>query len=199
MNKQLSNNSKLFIVQEYLTADLITYYNSSVRAYHTLLHALQVAMIAKDLLIKHDHTPSYKNIMDVYLAGLWHDAVYVPGSPVNEAVSATALLWFYPDRHESAEMIRQTTVQHHLGDDEYPIELCCLLDADLDSLSLDYETFVRNNDLIQLESKTTALESAVFLNRFLEKKSIYRTEHYKNTREHIARSNIQRYISEHLK
>jgi predicted metal-dependent HD superfamily phosphohydrolase len=196
MNKQVSNNSKLFIIQEYLTADLITFYNSSVRTYHTLLHALQVAMIAKDLLIKHDHTPSYKNIMDVYIAGLWHDAVYVAGSVVNETESATALLKFYPDRHESAEMIRRTTVQHHLSDDDYPIELCCLLDADLDSLSSDYETFVQNNYLIQLELKTTPLESAVFLNKFLEKKSIYRTEEYKKSREQIAQSNIQRFIKE---
>lgn len=184
----------LGIKAEYLTADLITAYHAPIRHYHTLVHALQVATVAKQLMIMSEATCDYERVMDVYLAGLWHDAIYTPGSPKNEEASAGLFSIHYPGRENVARLISKTTVVDHLSEEPVDIQLACLLDADLLSLSAPAYTFMQNNENILREvgGGNHAMSSS-FLMRFVDKKSIYRTPHCIEHHEGAARRNIRSY------
>lgn len=183
----------LDIKSEYLTQTLIEAYHSPIRHYHTLLHAMRVATVAKELLIISESDCNYQRLMDVYLAGLWHDAVYDFGSKTNEEHSAILFNSHYPDNSNVARLINGTTVAHHLSDESVDIQMACLLDADLLSLSLPFVDFIKTQRLIRDESKSTltAPTQSEFLMKFLDKSSIYHTEYCKIHHEAAARENIK--------
>jgi predicted metal-dependent HD superfamily phosphohydrolase len=191
--KQLDLHECIAVDPKYVNAALITAYNTSVRCYHTLSHALNVATAARRLMLIEDGQMDYERIMDVYLAGLWHDAVYETGRQDNEFSSAYMFSLHYPDRKNVARLITRTTIADHLSNDEVDIQLACLLDADLLSLSNKFELFMRNNRNINLELGTTPEMGSSFLMKFLDKKSIYRTGYMKKHYEQIARENITAY------
>jgi predicted metal-dependent HD superfamily phosphohydrolase len=186
----------LDIKAEYLTADLITAYHAPIRHYHTLVHALQVATVAKQLMIMSETTCDYGRVMDVYMAGLWHDAIYRPGSPENEVASAGWFSAHYPGRKNVARLISKTTIADHLGEEPVDIQLACLLDADVLSLSAPFDKFMENNTNIIKESGGNHVISSSFLMRFVDKKSIYRTPYCIEHHEEAARCNIKRYYNQ---
>lgn len=176
-------------------------YKEGLRYYHTYEHARQVASAAVRL--------AYLTIQDfsdgkneaLYLAGMWHDAIYVHGSPDNEKLSAAKFSEYY-DIPMTSYLINKTTLANHLTEETGEAYLDCLLDADILSLARPYSVFFENNDNLIKESGVTEvtnehrLKSAEFLNNFLNKKSIYRTDMCKRNYEHIARKNIEQYQKE---
>lgn len=193
MNNIHLHDLLLDIKAEYLTADLITAYHKPIRHYHTLVHALQVATVAKQLMIVSVNAGSISS-MDVYLAGLWHDAIYTPGSPDNELASAGLFSAYHSGRENVARLISRTTIQYHLSEDPVDIQLACLLDADLLSLSAPFDKFMENNEGIIKESGSSHATSSSFLMKFVDKKSIYRTPYCIEHHEKTARDNIQMYF-----
>jgi predicted metal-dependent HD superfamily phosphohydrolase len=189
------NKLELDINPQFVTAELIKAYCSSPRSYHTLLHALQVATLGKYLMVIEDSECDYNKIMDVYLAGLWHDAVYIPGNPNNESASAVLFSLHYPDRNNVARLISKTTIADHLSEEPVDIQLACLLDADLASLSVPFDEFMLNNSNICTEQNCTHSQTSTFLLKFLDKKSIYRTKCCQYFLEQTARKNIQEYYN----
>lgn len=187
------NRLELDINPQFVTANLIKAYCSSPRSYHTLLRAIQVATVGRYLMVIEDRECDYNKIMDVYLAGLWHDAVYAVGNPDNETASAGLFSLNYPDRNNVARLISKTTIADHLSEEPVDIQLACLLDADLISLSAPFDEFMLNNSNICTEQECTHSQSSTFLLKFLDKKSIYRTKYCQEHREAIARKNIQEY------
>lgn len=191
----------LDIKSEYLTQALIEAYHSPIRHYHTLLHALRVATVAKELLIISESDCNYQRLMDTYLAGLWHDAVYDVASKSNEKYSAILFNSHYPYNSNVARLINGTTVAHHLSEQPVDIQMACLLDADLLSLSLPFVDFIKTQQLIREESKSTSRDGSKptltrsaqseFLMKFLDKSSIYHTEYCQAHHEAIARENIK--------
>lgn len=178
-------------------------YSEGNRHYHTYDHAKQVASAAfrlADLTITNYNEDKSEAL---YLAGMWHDAVYIHGDPDNEKLSAVKFSEYY-DIPMASDLITNTTLAKHLSEETNDDYLDCLLDADLLSLGNTYDIFFSNNDNIIKESGVTTvtnehrLMSAEFLNNFINKKNIYRTDICKRNFEHIARKNIRQY-QDHVK
>lgn len=173
------------------------------RFYHNYEHASYVARLCDAMSI--DLLESGKDQNTLYLAAIWHDAVYVPGATDNEEKSAEALLSMDESYTEAAELIRRTTIKDHLSSEvtfENNPLLAILLDADLASLATEsYDKFVENQEKILMEngfSKDDFSISAMFLKQFLIKRSIYRTVYGKEHFEERARRNIQRFVDEYF-
>lgn len=165
------------------------------RFYHNYEHATTVAYSGFNIA-----TSVGVNGDAIYIAGLWHDCVYVPGSKTNEDESADALLRCHPNKTKAASMIRRTTIKDHLESkiifDEEP-EMAILLDADILSLADRYDKFVINQmNILKEHDLLDPSISANFLQNFLDKQSIYRTPVVIATCEQKAKTNIARFIEE---
>jgi len=179
-------------------------FNWMDRHYHNWAHAL--AVVGGVQVISGTPSP------ELMLAAYWHDAVYIPGagSDANERCSAAALnhaVKFYKTNEnaevieKAAQLIRCTSVDHHLTCLHINGDLGILLDADLFPLCLPYEDFVENQIKIIAENGGTYEEhksqSAEFLKQFLEcREFIYHTDLARSKWEHQARANIERYLKE---
>ena len=151
---------------------IMDFYSTPNRWYHTYEHAIAVAhdaqFFAKTLELNE------ASQQQCYVAGIWHDAVYVWGNKDNEEKSAQALLSIHPNQEVAAELIRHTTLEDHLSDtatvDTDP-KLACLLDADLRSMSLDYTVFCIHQLNIAKEAGNTCVtkDHARFLLQFFRK------------------------------
>lgn len=167
---------------------------ANVRKYHNHTHCVHVASVCIDICKK-------LNFKDIYsyieIAALWHDVVYIPGRTDNEELSAQALLALHPHLRFSADLIRNTTITHHLSETitwENLPSVCVLLDADLDSLAFSWKRFVEVQCAILAESNQTDLsKSARFLKQFLNKQRIYRCPE-SEAKEFIARANITKFV-----
>lgn len=172
------------------------------RKYHTYEHAFRVATFATDYV---KDTELENHIWSLWVAGIWHDAVYEIGRTDNEEMSAQALLVLHPNMPIEADMVRRTTVADHLSDSitfENDAPQAILLDADLISLSDPYDTFIKNQILILEENgleptPTNLRKSAEFLQKFLSKKSIYRAPKVVLEYEDSARENISKFINQY--
>lgn len=176
-------------------------YDTPHRFYHTHRHAVDVAYAAMHIS-RHmrftvdermEHLP--ERVADIlWVAGMWHDAIYVVGAPDNEELSAIALLSHYPEMVVAADLIKKTTIADHFDEsitwEENPM-LCCLLDADIRSLSYSYDRFVAAQLEIAAEHGVCEITIAHvdFLKRFLAKNRIYRAP-MSDTKEENARENI---------
>lgn len=173
--------------------------------YHNIRHANRVVETVCQLT----EVPS----VELLLAARWHDAIYIPGSLVNEAASGDALLYTYRRFQNdisltsaviegAMDLIRKTTVSHHLTFFQQTGDLAILLDADLVALADDYETFCYNQQDILFENLLTSAsfdKSALFLRKFLTcRDKIYHTDKGRELFEEKARSNIERFCSEYL-
>lgn len=178
---------------------LITeYYSTPVRYYHTYEHAFRVAHSAQHLAEENGLTEEQSP--DCYIAGIWHDAVYVVGNKDNEEQSAQMLLLRHPLKTVPANLVRRTTVADHLSEEiawENDPMQCCLLDADLISLSLRWIFFMEAQRNIAKEHglDEVTLEHAKFLTQFLDKKRIYRCPGMYSY-EKSARANIEQLLNE---
>ena len=170
------------------------YYTEPTRYYHTYLHAAEVADTASTWAMELGFSKSDADTC--YIAGIWHDAVYVPGAKDNEELSAQALLKLHPWAHESADIIRKTTVDHHLSDDitweDDPLT-CLVLDADLLSLAAPHDEFLQHQMNIAREYGHEEISSGQveILAKFLGKKSIFRS-YIAREHESFAINNITR-------
>lgn len=105
-----------------------------------------------------------------------------------------------------SKWIERTTIEDHMQeqevlDNQTPAPLRMLLDLDLLSLAAPYDQFEKNqrniiHEMGLVADKSTLTSSAEFLNRFLNKKNIYRTEQGRILWELRARENILRYVKE---
>lgn len=167
------------------------------RKYHTYAHCFRVANFAASRAMDCPYLMKYAQ--SLYVAGIWHDAVYVPGSTDNEEQSALALLVLHPQMEYEANLIRRTTVADHLSDevtDEIDPVLAILLDADLISLADPWEIFLSNQKLILQENgldpelPENLKKSAEFLIKFFGRATIYRTPEIRDEYESRAFNNI---------
>lgn len=178
---------------------LITeYYSTPTRYYHTYEHAFRVATSAQ--YFAEEHSLGEEQALNCYIAGIWHDAVYVVGNTDNEEQTAQMLLLCHPLKIVPANMVRRTTVADHLSDEitwENDPMQCCLLDADLISLSLRWNFFMEAQKNIAKEHgfDDVTTEHAKFLVQFLDKKRIYRCPAM-DSYEKAARSNIEQLLNE---
>lgn len=181
---------------------------SYMKHYHNARHAVNVVQA----LHKIEPSP----LMSLCLAAMWHDAVYIPGCGENhnEVASAQALRCAYQFNCQeapnerftidcAADLIKQTTIAHHLTLNLVSRNLSLLLDADLSSFAVDYDEFVTIQHNIILENTTEVNDqslgmSAEFLQKFLQRENIFRTYTARTLWEEKARKNIQRWVDSNL-
>lgn len=183
------------------------YWSFNPRTYHNLNHRDQVmyTLIGEMELVT---LPG-----SVILAAAWHDAVYYPGAgaDANERASAAALKQEFMamntdhQQHmgtvtEAMRLIGQTAIQVHLTPDHVTdYNLALLLDADLRSLALPYEEFLKNQENIVAENygqwPDDRRRAAEFLKLFT-RQFIYHTDAGRRLWEEKARQNIARLFEE---
>jgi predicted metal-dependent HD superfamily phosphohydrolase len=100
----------------------------------------------------------------------------------------------------AADLIKKTTIADHFDESitwEANPMLCCLLDADIRSLSYSYDRFVAAQLEIAAEHGVCEITIAHvdFLKRFLAKDRIYRAP-MSDTKEENARENINMLIDQ---
>lgn len=178
------------------------WYKIPERAYHNIEHAREVAR----LCYAQSESP------ELVLAAIYHYAVYIPKSKSNEENSALALEYDAACIARSGKkvdqevvwkacgLISQTDVSTHLtshliADHDAAI----LLDSDLGSLSLPYESFLERQASILKENNLSRFnldnwkKTSAFLNQFLKcRRYIYHTDFAREHWETQARENIIR-------
>jgi|GEM_PF-1018741 len=138
---------------------------------------------------------------------LMHDIYYVPGDPYNEMNSAKlacALLRATPKEHVMTRVnhiILETDIV--TGFKREPLDRLCQLMCDLDiaNMSEDYETFIRNGELIRKEfrhvnDKDFERSRKQFLMHLLDRGYIYLTKDFRLNHEEKAIANIKRFLEE---
>lgn len=200
MNTELTEDEIML-----LTIRASSYYrfNKENRHYHNWDHAGRV-------LFEVDEDDRVK------LAALWHDAIYIPGSKVNEEASADALLYEWKSLgikantdivYDACALIRSTTVDWHLSKYEITNAIHAeLMDADLVSLADPYIQFQENQANIILENGgdpedfESRAKCADFLKNFLTvREYIYHTDKFRALHEEKAKQNIKRYVEENTR
>lgn len=191
-------------------------YRAYPLAYHNWGHVLGMLSWLDTLFLDVDTTePGW---IELTLAILYHDIVYVPGSYAGYNEETSALMfkrdfnnWIREgsidiDVDLVCDLIRATSVANHVDPAYVPksIAEAILLDLDLVSLAAPYTTFLTNQKAIiaeqvgrnSFEEQNARVNSAQFLAKFIapERKSIYHTTDAQFAFEEKARRNINQYL-----
>ncbi len=178
---------------------LASMYSTGYRRYHGVCHIVHIFEFQE----KH----KVELTLAQKLAILYHDVVYVPMFKENEELSAkfavASLKPFVPhaDLDEASRIIIDTK-QHFAVNPFYMSRQSPLvLDLDISSMSLDYDSFLKWNRLVEEEFKPFGVSDIskriAFFEMFLSKKSITQSKEMA-WMEDAIRNNITRYIG-HLK
>ena len=164
------------------------------RHYHTFEH-IRFCLSQFDLVARQMSSPE-----TVELAIWFHDAVHQPGNASNEADSAALFRRMAGTAEPKlvervASMILDTTHDHepteHLGG--------FMVDIDLASLGRPWADFIKDNRLLRQEQadvpdETYLIAEEVFLEKLLQRSSLYRTPIFRSRYERRARANITRLL-----
>lgn len=184
-------------IPEGLMRAVVSAYASPPRAYHSFAHVQEV--------LRHLATvPSWTRPNEVFLAALFHDAVYVPGRKDNEAKSADlaaeAIATFLPRAGLDVAYVRQLidlTAKHGAVTPPDP-DAAHFLDADMAILGSDPATFDAYDAAIAEEYRpvTNALLYRLgrrrFLSKLLDAPRIFHSPHFHERLDAAARANLRR-------
>lgn len=178
--------------------DLAARYTEDGRTYHNLNHIQTMLQIA------HDYQHLAEDWTAVCLAIWYHDAVYVPGAPDNERLSAElaahdcAAFGLPPNQIEKIEaLILATKLDAAVEQD---VDSCLLLDADLAILGAEprrYAAYARGvrQEFAFVSDADFRRGRAVVLNSFLQRERIYLLAECFQRFESVARKNIQQELN----
>ena len=185
---------------ESIYAALLAYYQESQRSYHNTNHIHECLCYADRL----SELPGYSE--EVEIAIWFHDAIYLAGAQDNERKS---MEWFTAcaDGHfgeqpigEIQQLIMATDHKH------MPTTLSqkLIVDIDLSGFSSERERFIADGKKIRAEYSHVPDDEFIrdqtnFLNRLLDRPSIYSTDHFMQHNEQIARSNIHYLLNTYSK
>jgi predicted metal-dependent HD superfamily phosphohydrolase len=175
-------------------------YASPRRAYHDIHHVEEVIRrfveVARDV--------GWQRPREVYLALLFHDAVYVPGSTDNETRSAELardlVARYLPDptldRDRIAQLILLTVAHGKLSPSDVDPEAALFLDCDMAILGSDVEAFEAYDAAIAVEYADIARADylagrGAFLGRLLARERIFLSEYGHSRWETAARRNVE--------
>lgn len=186
---------------EGLMRALLAAYAEPPRAYHSFAHVLEV--------LKHLATvPTWSRPSDVFLAALFHDAVYVPGRKDNEANSAElaerAIDTFLPRAGLDIVRVKHLialTARHGSVDVSADPDAAHFLDADMAILGAAPDVFDAYDAAIATEFRpvTNALLYRFgrrrFLSKLLDAKRIFHSAHFHERFDAAARENLRRALA----
>ena len=201
-----SNNAPLPLPREQWDA-LRMAYASPARAYHHFGHV-------EDMLGHYAEVadgPGWSRPVEVWLAVLYHDAVYVPGRNGNESASAALaaehLHRWWPesaiDARRVAELILLTARHGALRSRDFPVDdpsatdTRHFLDCDMAILAAAFEKFSAYDRAIAEEYRGRApqwlfrMRRKRFFQRLLESERIFLSEYFHDRYETRARDNIR--------
>lgn len=187
-------------VPEGLMRAVIAAYATPPRAYHGFAHVQEV--------LRHLATvPTWTHPNEVYLAALFHDAVYVAGQKDNEARSAqlarTAIATFLPTARLDVDRVAaliELTARHGAVTPTDP-DAAHFLDADLAILGSDPATFDAYDAAIAEEYRpvTNALLYRLgrrrFLSKLLDAPRLFHSDHFHALYDAPARANLRRALA----
>lgn len=210
MNGRSSPGDPLPLPQEQWEA-LHAAYAVPCRAYHHFGHVREVLAHYRQVAAN----TGWDQPAEVYLAVLYHDAVYRPGARDNEARSAQLALehldrWLPDagiDAVRVADLIR-LTARHgalclsDLAQDPAPADACHFLDCDMAILGADISAFDEYDRSIAAEYRDVVpawlfrLNRRRFFRRLLERERIYLSGFYHARLEARARINLRRALAD---
>ena len=178
--------------------DLVARHGEPHRRYHTLDHVGEVLATVERIAIEADDGDA------VRLAAWYHDAVYDPASPRNEAASAelaadqlTALGVAPATVDEVARLVRLTAGHAPAASD---LNGCVLTDADLAVLGREpdgYDAYVRavREEYGWLDDEAWASGRRAVLEGFLTRPRLFATARLRDELEQRARANLRRELA----
>ncbi len=181
-------------------ASLAKFYGDPGRHYHCGGHINQC-------LSKLDEISAISGYFPTVEIAIWfHDSVYTAGAPDNEKKS---MIWFQHQArgHLSAETITEVSgliiATEHKSPPETDLEKITV-DVDLSSFSLPFARFIADGknirkEFVTLTDKQFVLGQNNFLQRLLDRPSLYSTEFFLTHYEKFAQENIQKLLEEYHK
>lgn len=188
-------------VPDGLRAVLHAAYATPPRAYHSWAHAERV--------LEHVREIAWAHPREVWLAALFHDAIYVAGAPDNEARSAelarASIARWIPgasiDADRVAALIELTARHGRLGPGDVDPEAALFLDCDTAVLGAPADEFDRYDAGIAEEWAGVVGPDAyragrrAFLERLLAAPRIFLSEHFHARLDDAARANLRRALN----
>lgn len=147
------------------------YYDVPKRAYHNWQHVLDCLTVVPHLT--NSTRFNMPMVESIQLAIAYHDAIYIPGSKVNEQASADVFL--YESKGYTGTVLAKdevvdailATANYMSYDKNYPLITKVVLDADLHALQLPYEQFKAKQQLVADEFNAKLSLQAEFLMKTL--------------------------------
>ena len=182
-------------------------YATPERAYHNYTHVREVLRHYDDVAAG----PGWAQPAEVYVAVLYHDAIYEAGRKDNEARSAelamTQVAQWLPDAGidamRAAELINLTARHGHLcrsdfGDDGFALDAMHFLDCDMAILGADAEQFDAYDRGIAAEYRGHVpgflfrIQRKRFLKGLLARERIFLSDWFHQRYDGAARDNLRR-------
>ena len=177
---------------------LVDGYNEPQRRYHTLAHidhCLSMFDQCKSLAINPDA---------LEIAVWFHDAIFVPGKPDNEALSAELYRDLSAGVHtdEFRELVGRlimATLHNELSLDDS--DAAYMVDIDLSSFGLPWEEFLRDSRHLREESAELSdadyfQKQGAFRSCLLSRPHFYQTDFFRQLYEQQARDNLAKYFDQ---
>ncbi|MBX3058184.1 MAG: hypothetical protein KF770_17110 [Anaerolineae bacterium] len=180
-------------------AELVAQYEGNGRAYHNLTHVRQVLTSAMELA---DEAVDWTAVQ---FAIWFHDVVYVPGAPDNEAQSAHFARHILQDWQAGEALIvpvEQLILATALDGERCPHPDAPLIqDADIATLGWPPDAYRRYAQAIRREFAHVPEEAyrhgrSQILTYFLQQERLYRTDHFFTRLEDQARQNLKQELME---
>lgn len=178
-------------------AALVAAYGEPQRAYHTAAH-IEELLRWFDVLAE---GPGWVRPMDVYLAIVFHDAVYDPTRTDNETRSADMAHRLANASDHACELIELTARHGRLHrSDINDADAMHFLDADTAILGADEAAFDAYDAAIAVEYKHVPQDAfragrRAFLEKLLGRERIYFSDYFHDKLDGVARANLARAIA----
>lgn len=184
---------------------LATLYANPRRAYHNLGHIADVLHHYRDVALER----GWRAPREVWLAALYHDAVYVAGCADNEAksadIAADQIARWLPDDDVDVDRVRTlielTACHGRLAQADVDAEAALFLDCDMAILAAPPAQFDAYQDAIADEYRSVASASdfragrAEFLAALLSRSYIYLSARFHGAMDGPARANLRRALA----
>ncbi|MEO6173198.1 MAG: hypothetical protein ABIP02_08780 [Arenimonas sp.] len=181
-------------------AEIEAAYQTPPRAYHNIQHVHEVTAHYENVAT----TMGWQNPREVYLAVLYHDAIYQAGRKDNETRSSDLALAAVEkylsdesiDTSKLKNLIELTARHGHLQSDNLDQETKHFLDCDMAILGSDHEQFIAYDKAIANEYRGKLpgwmfqFLRRKFLKGLLDSPRIYLSEIFHQSHEANARANI---------
>ncbi len=189
-----------FEVPTAMWAELEAAYQTPPRAYHNIQHVHEVAAHYKDVAV----SVGWQNPKEVYLAVLYHDAIYHAGRKDNEARSAEMAVYAVAkylsnesiDSDKLVHLIEMTAKHGHLQAEGLDEDTKHFLDCDMAVLGSEPDQFLAYDKAIASEYRGKLpgwmfqFLRRKFLKNLLDSPRIYLSDLFHASHEAKARANI---------